>query len=123
MTRFEASEAAEREALVADAVRAHRERESPFATLEVDGGDPWVQYGDGVCNLDCTDAELDRAKDLLARFPAFEIVELTSPESADGTNVRVETHAGPDRVAQFVEAAFREVYGRPADYRLWAGAV
>lgn len=123
MTRFDADAESDRRELVADAVRAHQERESPFLTLEADGGEPWVQFSEGVCNLDCSDPELERLKGLLAEFPAFEISELTEPETAEGTNVRVSTRAGPDRVAQFVERVFREVYERQAAFRLWAAAV
>jgi len=48
---------------------------------------------------------------------------LTAPETAEGTNVRVETAAGPDRVAQFVDRVFGEVYGLPEGRRLWIAAV
>ena len=84
MDRFSASDREDRRLLFADAIRAHRERGSPFLTLEADrdatpedeldshdsGGEtdvrpPWVQFGDGVVNMDCTEAELDRLKSLL----------------------------------------------------------
>lgn len=149
MDRFSAAEAAERRRLFADAVRAHRERESPFLTVEADrdytpaeergtgdgdgeGGDddggsspgaPWLQFGNGVVNLDCTEAELDRLKALLDEFPAFEIEELVRPEEAEGVNVNVTAYADEERVAEFVDRTFREVYGQPADYRLWATAI
>lgn len=84
---------------------------------------PWVQFGDGVLNLDCTDAELDRLKDLLAEFPAFKIDDLTRPEEAEGVNVRVSALADPNRVAQCVDRVFREVYDRPETYQAWVTAV
>lgn len=123
VTRFDASDPSARRELIADAVAAHRERDSAYLTVEADGGEPWLQYADGVCNLDCTDAELDRLETLLSSFPAFEVAELTSPETAEGTNVRVETVVGPDRLAQFVDRVFDEVYELPADCRLWVASV
>jgi hypothetical protein len=123
VTRFDAHEEHERRELVADAVRAHRERDSAYLTVVADGDEPWVQFGDGVVNLDCTDAELERLESLLGEFPDFEVSERTTPETAEGTNVRVATHAGPDRVGQFLERVFRTVYGQPDDGRLWVTEV
>ncbi|WP_232702629.1 hypothetical protein [Halobacterium wangiae] len=128
MTRFDADSEAERVALVADAVAAHRERESAFCTLEADDDPsddpeflpPWVQYADGTLNLDCTDEELDVLSDVLARFGAFTVTARDTEEDAPGTNVRIEARADDDRVGQFVEAVFREVYDLPEDFQLWA---
>jgi hypothetical protein len=133
VTRFDADTEAERIALAADAVAAHRARESAFCTLEADedsSGDPdflppWVQFADGTLNLDCTDDELDALSTLVSRFGAFTIAEreTVSAETADespGTNVRIEARVDDERVGQFVDAVFREVYGQPADFRLWA---
>ena len=150
MTRFDAETPDERRKLFAEAITAHRERASAFCTFEVGetatpaeadderGRDepnedtedaegieapPWVQFGDGLLNLDCTDAELDRLKDLLAEFPAFKIDDLTRPEEAEGVNVRVSALADPNRVAQCVERIFRTVYDCPETYRAWVTAV
>ncbi|MFB6068726.1 MAG: hypothetical protein ABEJ90_02240 [Halobacterium sp.] len=133
MTRFDADAEADRIDLAADAVAAHRERESAFCTLEADedpGDDPdflppWVQYADGTLNLDCTDDELDALSDVVSRFGAFtisarETVEAETAEESPGTNVRIDAQADDERVGQFVEAVFRDVYGLPADFRLWA---
>ena len=135
MTRFDAADSAERRKLVADAINAHRERASPFLTLEVDpeavgerdeGNDseraiPWIQFADeeGVLNMDVTDEELDQLTALLNEFPAFKIRDLTQPEAAEGTNVRVGALADPNRVAQFVDRVFLDVYGLDEDFRLW----
>ncbi|WP_132059484.1 hypothetical protein [Halorussus amylolyticus] len=146
MTRFDAATPEERRKLFADAIVAHRERASAFCTLEADadpsattnrdGGEsedaetdapteapPWVQFGDGTLNLDCTDAELDRLKDLLAEFPAFKIDTLTRPEEADGVNVKVSALADPNRVAQCIDRIFRDVYDRPEAFRAWVTAI
>jgi len=147
MTRFSAATPTERQKLFADAVLAHRERASPFCTMQaapldagetddggnVDAGDdadetaaslpPWVQFGERTLNLDCTDAELDRLKDLVGEFPAFKIEQLESPEEAEGTNVRISAKADANRIAQFVERTFREVYDRPEEYVAWVTEV
>lgn len=133
MTRFDADSEADRVALVADTVAAHRERGSQFCTLEAadDPSDdpeflpPWVQFAEGTLNLDCTQQELDALNDVLGRYGAFTVSERTTvdPEmegESPATNVRVDAQADDERVAQFVDEVFREVYGLPADFRLWA---
>ncbi|PSQ17355.1 hypothetical protein BRD00_07840 [Halobacteriales archaeon QS_8_69_26] len=80
---------------------------------------PWVQFGDGVVNLDCTETELDRLKDLLSEYPAFRIDELTRPEEAEGVNVRITARADPNRTAEFVDEVFLTVFDRPDGYRAW----
>ena len=137
MTRFDAADPGERRRLFAEAVTAHRERGSAFVTLEAelteaereagsgdDGDDadpvpPWVQFADQTFNVDCTDEELDRLKALVGEFPEFRIDEMESPEEADGTNVRITARSDANRLAQFVERTFREVYGREEGYRAW----
>lgn len=142
MTRFSAATPTDRQKLFADTIVAHRERGSAFCTFQAESlgeesdaeadaaaesGDadgteeipPWVQFGDRTLNLDCTDEELDRLKELLGEFPAFKIAQLESPEEAEGTNVRISAKADPNRIGQFVERTFREVYDRPEEYVAW----
>jgi len=148
MTRFDAATPEERQKLFAEGITAHRERASPFVTFEThadattedggatDGADaegensdalqqapPWVQFGDGTLNLDCTDAEVDDLKGLLGEFPAFKIDDIIRPDEAEGVNVRVSALADANRVSQFVERVFREVYDQPEEYRVWVTAV
>ncbi|WP_408957608.1 hypothetical protein [Natrinema sp. 74] len=149
MTRFDAAEPAERRKLYVDAITAHRERGSGFLTLEADAaafeededtdaetadglgsddesadetdelGAPWVQFGDGTINIDCTDAELDTLKAVLEEFPAFKIDDLIRPEEAAGSNVRISAKADANRIAQFVDTVFLEVYELPSAGRVW----
>ncbi len=125
MTRFDAATPDERRDLIAGAVRAHRERESRFCTVEADPdhaddlGVPWVQFGEGVVNLDVVEAELDRLTDLLNSRGGVTVTERTSPEDVDGTNVRIEVHGDAERIAGLIEDCFREVYALPEDYRAW----
>ena len=127
MTRFDATAAQEREQLVREAIDAHRERGSSFCTFEATPDEdelvPWIQYGDGLLNLDCTDRELDRLKTTLESYPELTITDLTRPEEAEGTNVRIEAYTDDDRVAAAVESIFRETYDQPASFRLWVTSV
>ncbi|WP_416840745.1 hypothetical protein [Haloferax sp. DFSO52] len=131
MTRFEADSPRERRKLFADAVVAHRNRGSAFLTLEaahdpdIDGEDPgpWIQFGDRTFNMDVTDEELDRLKDLLSEFPEFRIDQLESPDEAEGTNVRISARSDANRLAGFADRAFQAVYGRADDYRAWVTAI
>ncbi|SNZ06877.1 hypothetical protein SAMN06269185_1317 [Natronoarchaeum philippinense] len=136
MTRFDAADPDDRRALFVDAIAAHEHRESPFLTVEAEpipadepdddaesAAPPWVQYGDGTLNLDCTDEELDRLKSLLDEFSAITIDDLHRPEQAEGTNVRLTARTDPERVAQFLDRTFLAVYERPDDYRVWAAEV
>ncbi|WP_436344152.1 hypothetical protein [Natronorubrum sp. FCH18a] len=149
MTRFDAAEPAERRKLYVDAITAHRHRGSGFLTLEADeevfeadsddatfddvesdeNGDgggldpelglPWIQFGDGTINVDCTDAELETLKTVLGEFPAFKIDEISRPDDAEGVNVRVSAKADPNRIAQCLDAIFQRVYDLPTDVRIW----
>lgn len=131
MTRFDAADAAGRQKLVAEAIAAHRERGSPFLTLAVDadavedGPAPWLQFAgdENVVNLDCTDEERERLTALLDEFPAFKVRELTEPEEAEGTNVRIGALADAGRIGQFADRVFREVYGLDESFRLWVARV
>lgn len=148
MTRFDAATESERRELFAEAVRAHRERGGPFLTVEAatvadrhemeadspdepDAGEtdpvervpPWIQFGEGEFNLDCTDAELAPLRELVDDYPEFQIDRLESPEEAEATNVGITAHTSEERLAAFADRVFREVYGQPDDFRLWVTAV
>ena len=153
MTRFDADSPVDRRKLFADAVTAHRTRGSAFLTVEIalpadeigfgdsasdadpdatGGGDPegeaertppWIQFAEQTFNLDCTDEELDRLEGLLDEFPEFRIDAMDSPEEAEGTNVRVSARSDANRLADFLDRAFRVVYDRPEDYRAWVARV
>lgn len=101
------------------------DRTTGDATLALDSelGVPWIQFGDGTINLDCTDEELETLKDLLGEFPAFKIDEITRPEAADGVNVRVSAKADGNRIAQCLDALFLRVYGLPEGVRVWVAEV
>jgi hypothetical protein len=124
MTRFAATTAEERQELVVDAIAAHRERSSAFCTMQAapvdtDTPPPWIQYAEGLLNLDCTETELDELKSVLESYPAATVAELSRPEDAEGTNVRVEARTDDERVADLIDTVFQEVYDREPDYRLW----
>lgn len=145
MTRFDAAEATERRKLFVDAIKAHRERSSAFLTIEAEPTEqereameaeaeelpeeaaehsvPWVQFAEQTFNVDCTDAELDRLKNLLNQYPEFRIDQLDEPEEAYGTNVRITARADANRLADFADRVFQDVYERGDDYRAWVVAI
>jgi hypothetical protein len=137
MTRFDAADAAERRKLFAEAVLAHRNRGSQFCTIEVDPADapgvdadaddptpvPWIQFAEKTFNLDCTDTELDRLKDLLAEFPSCRIDTIERPEEAEGANVRITARSDANRLGQFADRALQVTYGLDDDYRAWVTQV
>lgn len=140
-TRFDAADATGRRELFADAVIAHRERESAFLTIEADSsaveastdsveddfdsspdpslGVPWVQVTGELLSLDCTEEELERLKTLCEEYPSFRIDDLVRPEEADGVHARVSARTDPSRIAQFVDSIFESVYGLGEEYRAW----
>jgi len=138
MPRFDASTAEDRQRLLADAIAAHRERGSRFCTFEADAlppnapepdeespGQPtpaWVQYSapEAQLNLDCTDAEYDRIADVLAAASAFTVAQQSSPEDADGRNLRITARTDVERIAEVVDRLFVEGYGYEEEFRLWA---
>jgi len=85
-------------------------------------GVPWIQFGDGTVNLDCTDAELETLKTVIGEFSAFKIDELIRPEEAEGSTPG-SAKADPNRIAQFVDEVFLEVYDLPAGFRVWVAEV
>ncbi len=132
MTRFDAATESERLSLFADAAAAHRARSSDVMTVDVDpdsdvteGGEipPWIQLVGTEIVMDCTDEELDRLKGLLGEFPEFRIDELVSPEEAEGTNAVITARSDANRVAGFIERAFREVYDLEPEYKVWVTAI
>ena len=132
MTRFDAATESERLSLFADAAAAHRARSSDVMTVDVDpdsdtsdGGElpPWIQHVGTEIVMDCTDEELDRLKGLLGEFPEFRIDELVSPEEAEGTNAVITARSDANRVAGFIERAFRKVYELEPEYKVWVTAI
>lgn len=132
MTRFDAADPAGRQKLYAEGIQAHRERGERFVTFEVDGGSlsetdgpdpelgvPWIQFADGMINLDCTDAELEELKGLLSEYPVFKIDDLNRPEDTEGVNVRISAKADPNRIGQFLDAVFQRVYELSEEFRVW----
>lgn len=115
MTRFEASEPAQRRALIAEAVTAHRRRDSEAAVFEA--GDVRVRYADRVIRLDVDPDERDRLDAVLGEFPVFKRKQPETRKAEEGV-VYVSAIADAKHAADFLEAAFREVYGRAEGYEL-----
>lgn len=131
MTRFTASSAQGRRSLIEEAIVAHRDRNSPFCTLEgtappPDGTHPaWVQYScaQGELNMDCRPEERDRLAEVLEAWPNVTITDQQTPDEKGGTNVRLEVYGDPKRIATLIEEIFNSVFGYPDDYELVAATV
>jgi len=146
MTRFDADTPTDRRKLFADAVTAHRNRGSAFLTIEAEtvgqpsfgGGDddaeqdseegaedeaedpaPWLQFAEKTFNLDVTDAEHERLNALVDDYPEFRVDALESPDTAEGTNVRITARSDANRLADFADRVFTEVYEHDDGYRAW----
>ena len=134
MDRFAGATPEERRTLVVDAIKAHRERDSPYLTLEVDseatdretpmGPPPWIQYRaeDGRLNLDCTDAELAAVEAAIEDLGGVRITDRSSVPEA-GTNLRVTASGDDGRVAMIVETLFREGFGLEEEQVVWAAEI
>ncbi|MFB6183061.1 MAG: hypothetical protein ABEI96_00765 [Haloarculaceae archaeon] len=124
MTRFDASRPRDRGALVADAITAHRKRDSDRAVFEAVDDDrrETLSFADGQVTFVVTDDQYERLTAVLDEFPVFKIAQ---PETrkADADTVVVSAVTDQKHAAEFVEASFRSVYGFPEDYRLWVAAV
>lgn len=115
MTRFEASTPAERRALVAEAVTAHRKRGSEAAVFMSE--EDRIRYADRVVRFDVIDDERDRLDALLGEFPVFKIKQPDTRKAEQGV-VYVSAIADAKHVADFIEAAFRDVFEHEEEHTL-----
>lgn len=115
MTRFEADTAQDRLALVAEAITAHRKRNSERVVFETDAGR--LTYADRTITLDLTDTERERLTDLFESFPVFKI-EQPATRKADTGTVHISALADPKHTADFIEHVFRAVYELDEAYEL-----
>ena len=126
MTRFEATDPAERLGLAVDAVTAHRARGSDGVVFEGHASDPAagedatparVEFTDRLLRLELDGEARERLDDLLGSFPVF---KLKQPETrkADAGVVYLSAIADPKHAAEFVDAAFREAYALGDGYEL-----
>lgn len=127
MGRFHADTADERTELFADALSELQLRQDSFLTLEATSGSedqpPWIQYRDGTVNLDCAPAEYERLSAAVANRGDVTVASVTRPETAEGTNVKLDVRGDPGRIAETLESWFREVYDMPSEYRAWVTAI
>jgi len=124
VTRFEATDPAERLGLAVDAVTAHRARSSDGVRFEgrtPDGSDEravtTVEYTDRLLRLELDEEGRERLDECLGAFPVF---KLKQPETrkADPGVVFVSAIADAKHAAEFVDAVFREVYALGDEYEL-----
>ena len=119
MGRFDADEAGDRLALAVDAVTTHRARGSDGAVFEGVDGDRRVrvEYADRLFTLTVSAEERGALEDHLGAFPVFKVKQPETRKAPEGT-VYVSAIADAKHAADFLEGAFRTVYGLPAGYEL-----
>jgi hypothetical protein len=124
VTRFDAETPEKRRALLAEAVLAHRKRDSDRTVFETDETEPptRIVFSDGQIEFAVDDTERDRLTDLLGEFPVFKVAQPETRKADDGT-VFVSAITDPKHAADFLDTAFRAVYDLPEDYRVWVVAV
>jgi UDP:flavonoid glycosyltransferase YjiC (YdhE family) len=120
VTRFDADTPRERLGLAAEAILAHRKRDSDRATFEAEAA--VLAFDHGRFTFSVTDEQRSRLDDLLGEYPVFKVAQPETRKADSGT-VYVSAVTDPKHAADFVEAAFRSVYELPEDYRLWVAAV
>ncbi|MDG5777278.1 hypothetical protein VB773_09040 [Haloarculaceae archaeon H-GB2-1] len=120
MTRFDAETPEKRRALVAEAVLAHRKRDSERTVFETDSTDPptRIVFGDGQVEFAVDDEERERLTDLLGEFPVFKVAQPETRKAPEET-VYVSAITDPKHAADFVDTAFRTVYDLTDDFRVW----
>lgn len=119
MSRFDADEAGERLALAVEAVTAHRNRGSEGVVFDGVDGDRHVrvEYADRLFTLSVSGDERDALDDHLGSFPVFKVKQPETRKAPEGT-VYVSAIADPKHAADFLEGAFRTVYGLSEGFEL-----
>jgi hypothetical protein len=115
MTRFEAHAQHDRLTCIAEAITAHRKRDSEGAVFETDAGR--LTYADRTISLELTDTERERLDTLLESYPVFKIEQPATRKAPEGA-VHVSAIADPKHAADFVESVFRDVFEQEEEYEL-----
>jgi hypothetical protein len=85
-------------------------------------GDASVEYDDRRLRLDVDPDERDRLDALLSAYHVFKIKQPETRKAAEGV-CHLSAVTDAKHAADFLEALFREVYGRPEGYELRVGPV
>lgn len=120
MTRFDATTPPERRALYAEAVAAHRRRGSDGATFVA--ADDRIELTDEGVRFDLDEDQRASLDELLGDYPVFKIAQPSTRKAPEGV-VYVSAVTDAKHLGDFVEDAFRRVYGLPEDYEGWVVAV
>lgn len=119
MTRFDADTPADRRALYAEATAAHRRRDGDRAVFEA--GEDRIELDEHLrFSVDAREREALAA--LLEDFPVFKLAQPATRRTDEGVVV-VSAVTDPKHLADFLEAAFRRVYGHDTDYTGWVTAI
>ena len=109
MTRFDATTPAERRALYAEAVAAHRRRGSDGAAFAA--GDARIDLTEAGVRLDLEDDQRASLDELLAEYPVFKVAQPATRKAPDGV-VYVSAVTDAKHAADFLDALVREGYGQ-----------
>jgi hypothetical protein len=90
-------------------------RESRPVTFEADGVE--IEYDDRAIRLELTAEQRDRLDALLSAYHVFKIKQPETRKAADGV-VYLSAVTDAKHAADFVDAAFREVYELGEEYAL-----
>lgn len=91
------------------------ERADEPAVFETDG--VTVVYDDRTVELELTPDQRARLESLLSEYRVFKLQQPETRKAADGV-VYVSAVTDAKHAADFLEAVFREVYGRPRGYEI-----
>lgn len=120
MTRFDAATPAERRALYAEAVAAHRKRGSGGAAFAA--GEHRIDLTETGVRFELDDDRRASLEELLDEYPVFKIAQPATRKAPDGV-VYVSAVTDAKHLGDFLDDAFRRVFDRPEDYEGWVVAL
>lgn len=120
MTRFEAATPADRRALYAEAVAAHRARGSEGAAFAA--GEHRIELTETGVRFEVDDDQRASLEALLDDYPVFKVAQPATRKAPDGV-VFVSAVTDAKHLGDFVDDAFRQVFDRPEEYVGWVVAL
>jgi hypothetical protein len=93
------------------------ERRKCWVTFEANGGEHWLQYAEGVINMDWPFAETPDPEQLQNYFGSLAPFKLEACDSDLYATIKVGTNDA-ERIAVAIGGIFEELYELGADYEL-----
>lgn len=120
MTRFDAVTPADRRALYAEAVTAHRKRGSERAAFVADGH--CIELTETGVRFELDEGSRAALESLLAEYPVFKVAQPATRKAPDAV-VFVSAVTDAKHLGDFLDDAFRHVFDLPEDYEGWVVAL